>query len=544
MKKYILSIVISLFAVLCFSTGVSAQKRQINGIVLSADGKGIPSATVTVVETREATTTDERGRFAIKALSGQHVEVTSVGYLTQSFDIGTKNDLNISLSQSGKDLSEVVVTALGIKKEKRSLGYSVQEIKGDEVNLAKDPNIVNSLSGKIAGVQVTSGGSSIGASSRITIRGNASLGNNTPLFVVDGTPISNSAASLDGQGGVDYGNVTSDIDANDIATVTVLKGSAAAALYGSRATNGVVLITTKKGSSGAKSFGVELSSSYVTDKPAYFLKFQNKYGGGSNGSEFIWKRDNPALSYQDYSKQFGYNWVDGNGNGIHDDNPISWGPRLDAGLLLDQWSTGPNSPWISRPNNIKDYYQTGNVAEQNVAVYSKGDKASGRVAFSRTDQKGIEWNTGQVQNTLSANITLTPDPRLTVEANVNYLTKNSTIPQNGYSGSMIDFAWFQRDIDTKYMWQQFQKMGNKGYISPFLDNNYYKLTNTNKLLRNRLYGNTSVKYKVNDWFNVLGRVGTDFYNEYRKGITHAGTANNRSSGRGGQFNQSQSYNLE
>jgi TonB-linked SusC/RagA family outer membrane protein len=544
MKKYIFSVIIPLLTVLFFSSGVSAQQKQITGVITNAEGKGIPSATIIVMETQAASTTNDQGRFSIMAGTNQHLQITSVGYANQVFAIGKKAEMNITLQTSGKDLDQVVVTALGIKREKRSLGYAVQEIKGDEVNLAKDPNIVNSLSGKIAGVQVTSGGSSIGASSRITIRGNASLGNNTPLFVVDGTPISNSSASLDGLGGVDYGNVTSDIDANDIASVTVLKGSAAAALYGSRATNGVILITTKKGNFGAKSFGVDVSTSFVTDKPTYFLKFQNQYGGGSNGSEFIWKRDYPNLTYQDYAKQYSYNWVDGNGNGVHDDNPISWGPRLDAGLKLDQWSTGPNSPWVSRPNNIKDYYQTGNVAEQNVAVYSKSDKASGRLAFSRMDQKGIEWNTGQAQNTLSGNIILTPNTRLTVEANVNYLTKNSTIPQNGYSGSMIDFAWFQRDIDTKYMWQQFKKEGNKGYISPFLDNEYYRLTNTNKLLRNRLYGNTSAKYKVNDWFNIMGRVGTDFYNEFRKGITQSGSADNRSSGRGGQFSQTQTYNLE
>lgn len=543
MKKYLLCLLTTI-VFLCAHTVLFAQQKTINGKVVNADGKGIPSATVQVAGTQIATTTDDQGNFLVRAVKGQQLEITSVGYQKYSFLIGKSTEVQISLTATDKELNEVVVTALGIKREKRSLGYAVQEIKGDQLNLAKDPNIVNSLSGKIAGVQVTSGGSSIGASSRITIRGNASLGNNTPLFVIDGTPINNSTTSLNGNGGLDYGNVTSDIDANDIESVSVLKGSAAAALYGSRATNGVILITTKKGNSGARAFGVDLSSSFVMDHPAYFLKFQNEYGGGNNGSEFIWKRDHPDLSYQDYAKQYAYNWVDGNGGGVNDANPVSWGPRLDAGLLLDQWSTGANSPWISRPNNVKDYYQNGNTAEQSVAVYSRSDKASGRIGFTRSDQQGIEYNTGQKQNTLTANITLTPTPRLSVEANANYLTKNSTIPLNGYSGSMIDFAWFQRDIDTKYMWQQFKKEGNEGYISPFLDNEYYRLTNTNKLLRNRLYGNASVKYKVNDWFNVMGRIGTDFYNEYRKGITQAGSANNRSSGKGGQFNQTQIYNLE
>lgn len=543
MKKFFSAIFIAV-SMLMLQHEASAQQRQLTGIVVDKNGNGIPSATVKVKESKQTTLTNDQGKFSIKGTTGQRLEVTSIGFLTNAITIGDADVLKITLQSSDKELGEVVVTALGIKREKRSLGYSVQEIKGDQVNEAKDPNIVNSLSGKIAGIQVTSGGSAVGSSARITIRGNASLGNNTPLFVIDGTPIDNSSTSLDGNGGVDYGNATSDIDANNIASISVLKGSAAAALYGSRATNGVILITTKKGNSGAKNFGVDVSSSFVADVPTYFLNFQNQYGGGADGSEYLWKKNHPELSYQDYAKTYSYNWVDGNGGGVNDANPVSWGPRLDDGLKLDQWSTGKNSPWISRPNNVRDFYQTGNTIEQNVSVYSKGDKAFGRLAFNRLDNKGTEYNTGQNQNTLSGSITLTPTDKFSIETNVNYLTKKLTAPLNGYSGSMLDFAWFQRDIDTKYMLQQFQKEGNSGYISPFLDNEYYRLTNTNILSRNRFYGNTTAKYKFNDWLNVLARVGTDFYNDYRNSITQAASANNVLSGRGGQFSQTQIYNTE
>ncbi|MGY3052979.1 TonB-linked SusC/RagA family outer membrane protein [Pedobacter sp. UYEF25] len=543
MKKYITSFCIALF-LLTLEISVNAQQRQTTGTVSNQEGDNIPSATVTIKETKQTTTTDNQGKFSIKVSSGQHLEISSIGYLPASIVIGDSNDLKVTLQSSSKDLNEVVVTALGIKREKRSLGYAVQEIKGDQVNEAKDPNLVNSLSGKISGIQVTSGGSSVGSSARITIRGNASLGNNTPLFVVDGTPINNSAASLDGQGGLDYGNVTSDIDANNIASVTVLKGSAAAALYGSRAANGVILITTKKGNAGAKNFGVDVSSSFMSNKPTYFIKTQNLYGGGNRGSEYDWKQLHPELSYQDYAKQYSYNWVDGNGGGVNDANPVSYGPRMDAGLLLDQWSTGSNSPWISRPNSIADFYQNGNNLEQNVSVYSKGEKAFGRLGFTRSDNKGLEYNTGQNQNTLSGSITLTPSSKFSIETNVNYLTKDLDVSQNGYDGSMQYLQWYQRDIDIPYMRQQFDKQGNVGNISPFLDNMYYKLTNTNKLSRNRFYGNTTAKYQINDWLNILARGGTDFYNEYRKGITQAGSANNVAKSRGGQFNQSQMFNLE
>jgi TonB-linked SusC/RagA family outer membrane protein len=325
--------------------------------------------------------------------------------------------------------------------------------------------------------------------------------------------------------------------------MTVLKGSAATALYGSRATNGVILITTKKGISGRK-LNVDISSHIVWDKPAYLLKFQNEYGGGFNGSEYIWKRDHPEMSYQDYAKQYAYNWVDGNGAGVNDANPVNWGPRLDAGLLLDQWSTGPNSPWVSRPDNMKDFFQTGTTIEHSAAVSAHGEKAAGRVGFTRSDVSGILWNTNQTTNTLSTSLTLTPTNRLTANVNVTYLDRESTIPPAGYSGAMIDFGWVQRDLDTKYMKEQFDKMGNKGFISPFLDNYYYKLTNTNTLKRDRTYGGLDVNFKITDWLSATGRVGTDFYNEYRKSITHAGTASNVLSNKGGQFSQVQLYNKE
>ncbi|TDG36240.1 SusC/RagA family TonB-linked outer membrane protein [Pedobacter changchengzhani] len=543
MKRTLLSTCI-VFILLALQLSVSAQDKQITGTVNDQTGKGIPSATVKVKESKSVTQANNQGKFTIKASAGQHLEITSIGYASTSVLVGSDTDLKITLKDGDKELGEVVVTALGIKREKRSLGYAVQEIKGDDVNEAKDPNIVNSLSGKISGIQVTSGGSSVGASSRITIRGNASLGSNTPLFVVDGTPINNSAASLDGNGGLDYGNVTSDIDANNIASVSVLKGSAASALYGSRAANGVILITTKKGNAGGKNFGVDVSSSFMSNKPAYFIKTQNLYGGGDRGSEYDWKKLHPELSYQDYAKQYSYNWIDGNGGGVNDGNPVSWGPRMDAGLLLDQWSTGPNSPWISRPNSIADFYQNGNNVEQNVSVYSKGEKAFGRLGFTRSDNKGLEYNTGQNQNTLSGSITLTPSSKFSIETNVNYLTKDLDVSQNGYYSSMQYLQWFQRDIDIPYMRQQFDKQGNVGNISPFLDNMYYSLTNTNKLNRNRFYGNTTAKYQINDWLNILARGGTDFYNEYRKGIVQAGSADNVAKGRGGQFNQSQNFNQD
>ncbi|MEJ7736419.1 MAG: SusC/RagA family TonB-linked outer membrane protein [Chitinophagaceae bacterium] len=542
MKKYILSFCATLF-LLSFHIDVNAQQRQITGTVVNADGDGIRSATVTVVETKEATTTNEKGFFSIKAATAQHLEVSSVGYLIKSFVVGKESELNISLQSSNQELGEVVVTALGISREKKTLGYAVQELSADKLNMAKDANIVNSLSGKIAGVQVTSGGSSVGSSARIIIRGNSSFSGNQPLFIIDGTPIDNSTNNNGGDGGVDWGNAASDIDPNNIETLTVLKGANAAALYGSRASNGVIIITTKKGAKGAKKLGVEVNSSAVFNKPAYFPKLQNEYGGGWDGSEYIWKRDHPTLSYQDYAKKYSYNYVDGNGGGVNDNYPINWGPRLNAGLLLDQWSTGPNSPWVSRPNNIEQWFNTGVNYENSVAVTSHGEKASGRVSFTNFDSKGIVDNTNLRQNTISANLNLTPSDRLSVTTNLTYLKKESdNIPQVGYNYADI-FAWSERDFDTKHAREIFDEKGNKDYM--FVgDNPFYSLRNTNALSRDRFFGSAGITYKLTDWLSANARAGMDFYNEYRNNITQSGTVSNISRGRGGQFGQTQIYNKE
>ncbi|TAM97901.1 MAG: SusC/RagA family TonB-linked outer membrane protein [Chitinophagaceae bacterium] len=531
-----------------FCSVALSQQRQINGTVVSREGKPIQAATLQIVGTTIGTTTDENGHFILEASPGQKLKVSSIGYEASIISADARLSYKIVLTSSGKSLGEVVVTALGVKREKKALGYSVQELQGTDVNIAKAPDLINSLSGKVAGLQVTSGGSAVGTSSRITIRGSSSFGDNSPLFVINGVPVLNSSSDLDGGGGVDWGDLTSDIDANNIASISVLKGPTAAALYGSRAANGAILVTTKDGSNLNRRLGVDYSFSYVLNKPVNILRWQNQYGGGQDGEEFIWKRDHPEMSYQDYAKKYSYNYVDGNGGGVNDANPVSWGPRLDDGLKLDQWSTGPNSPWISRPDNYKDFFRTGSTMEHSIAVSSNGEKASGRLGFTRSDISGILWNTDQSQNSLETGITLTPSKKLTANANLTYLKKESTIPLIGYSGAGIYYGWVQRDFDTKYSWDQFSKQGNKGFMFPFLDNPYYSLINTNTLSRNRLFGDAKINYQIFDWLSATVRVGTDFYNQYNESITRAGDVANVSTGKGGQYSltsiQSQETNAD
>lgn len=546
MRKYAIAIV-ACSLLLLFSPVLYAQQKELRGKVINPAGKVIPAATVQVSGTTNVTTTNDQGTFTIMAAIGQRIEITSVGYAPGFITVGSENQVIVTLKESGSELDEVVVTALGITREKKALGYAVQELSSNDLNMAKDANIVNSLSGKIAGVQVTSGGSSIGSSSRIVIRGNSSFSGNQPLFIVDGTPIDNTTTSNGGDGGIDWGNAASDIDPNNIESMTVLKGANAAALYGSRASNGVILITTKKGIKGARRLGVDVSSSVVLNKPSYFPKLQNEYGGGWDGSEYLWKKYNEdhgtSLSYNEYAKKFAYNYVDGNGGGVNDSWPINWGPRLDAGLLLDQWSTGPNSPWVSRPNNIKEWFNTGTNYENNISFTSNGEKASGRVSYTNLTSTGIVDNTDMKQNTISANLNLTPTNKLTVTSSLTYLKKESdNIPPVGYNYADI-YAWLQRDFDTKYAKEIFKEKGNKDFMFD-ADNPFYTLRNTNSFFRDRFFGNVGVTYAISDWLSATARAGMDFYNEHRKSITQSGTVGNIKQGRGGQFGATQIYNKE
>jgi len=539
MKQKLLFVLLMVFMV----GTLFGQTRQLTGIVTSkADQQPIPGANVIVKGMQTGTTTGGDGRFTITVRTGSTaLEFSSIGFLKIAVPITSASEYAVEMEVDVLKIDEVVVTALGISREKKTLGYAVQDINSAELTEAKDNNIINTLSGKIAGVQVTSGGSTVGASSRIVIRGNASFAGNEPLFVIDGTPIFNNTTNLGGAGGIDWGNTAADIDPNNIESMTVLKGANAAALYGSRATNGVILITTKKGKDSRK-LGVDFTSSVVFDNVAYLPKYQNEYGGGWNGSEYIWKRDNPEMTYQDYAKTYGYNWIDGGGGGVNDSWPINWGPRMDAGLLIDQWSTGPNSPWISRPNNYRDFFQTGINAENSLAISANGDKSMGRLAFTDLNTKGIIDFTDQQQQTLNGSFTLKPTDRLTAVTNLTYLRKNSkNIPNNGYSGIGVDYAWTQRDFDIAYAKKMFNENGNNGYMFPDGDNPYYNLRNLTGFSRDRVFGNSSIDYKITDWLSAFGRVGIDFYNEYRKDITQAGTRGNISRKRGGQFNETQFY---
>lgn len=544
-NKQMISLLVSIFLYGISITDGFAQSR-ISGTVEDESGLFLPGVTVVVTGSTIGTVTDIDGKFDLTLPQGsQRLSFSYIGYITQQVDIGSQSVIRVIMVEDTKALDEFVVTALGVQRERKELGYTVQALKPEDLITTQDNNIVNALSGKIAGVQVTNSGSQIGASSRIIIRGNASFAGNQPLFVVDGVPIDNTTTNLDGNGGLDYGNAAADIDPENIESLTVLKGANAAALYGNRAAHGVILIQTKKGSKAREGLGVEINSSMVFDVPSYFMNFQNEYGIGTRGGEYDWQQylsnnPNSNLSYNEYAKRFSYNYVNGIGGGVQE-NATSWGPRLDAGLLLDQWIKGPDSPWESNPNNIQDnFFQTGTNYINQIAVTARGKEAFGRVAFSNRKMEGIFFNTDQTVNTLNANLTLNPHDKLTVGTNFNYVNRQSdNLPVVSY-GSMTKLAWGAfRHIpldEVRKVYDEFENEQGSGY-NINQNNFYYDLKQTNGMNRERFYGNVNVAYQINDWLTANTIVGLDYYDEMRKSITLSRTRANINNKMGGQFSQ-------
>jgi len=518
-------------AFLLSSIGVRAQDVTVNGTVTSnEDNLGIPGVSVVIVGTSKGTTTDFEGKYSVNVPKGSVLKFSFVGYKSQEKTVGDNTVINVVLDADNTRIDEVIVTALGIKREKKALGYSVQDVKGDELNRSNNTNVVSSLSGKIAGAQITTSSGQVGASSTIKIRGNKSFeGSSQPLFVVDGTPIMNSTGSARDVTATDFGNAAMDIDPANIESISVLKGPSATALYGSRATNGVILITTKKGA-GNKGVGVSVSSSLAFDEVFNLPNYQNEYGQGMNGDEYNWKNTySQYATYQEFhdAREFRFA-LDGSGNRMDWDE--SWGSRLDVGLLVDQMH-GKDQPWVSNPDNVKNFYEMGITSTNNVALTANSDKASGRFSFGYTTQKGTMPNTDQKSINLGMNTSYKLSDKLRVDASVNYVDlSNDNLPQQGNSmrNPLLEFnSWFGRQLDMNYLKDHYEDivMYNGEYTAynwmmdyPDQHNNPYWLAykNTMQRNRNRTFGNIAATYTIASGIELMARVGTDFFAETRK----------------------------
>ncbi|RJE72773.1 SusC/RagA family TonB-linked outer membrane protein [Reichenbachiella sp. MSK19-1] len=511
--------------VLMGSIVASAQDRRIEGQVSDATGTAVIGATV-IVKGNETvgSITDVNGRYSLTIPSGaEKLIMTSIGYATQEVTIGSRTVVDATLAENVKELHEVVVTALGVERETKALGYSVQEVQGDDMTEARETNMVSGLSGKVAGVQVTNSGSTIGGSARVTIRGESSLNinGNQPLFIVDGIPISNQVQGASGSGNleVDYGNAAGEINPDDIATVSVLKGPAAAALYGSRAANGAILITTKTGKS-SKGIGITINSNTTFENPLRLPEWQNTYGQGNNGQ---------------------FEFVDGSGSGIADGVDESWGPKLDGQLIsqfdsprnIDGFRGGDlNAPagstitptaWSPSPDNINDFFETGVTLTNSISIASSNDKGNIRLSYTNLDQKGMVPNTDLKRNTLALNTGVNLTDKLKINASINYInTESGNRPAISYGTESLMYLWiwYGRQVNTNNL-KNYWMPGMEGvqqfnYNYNYHDNPYFTTyENTNGQSKDRVLGNVSATYKFTNELSLMVRTGTDFYNELR-----------------------------
>jgi TonB-linked SusC/RagA family outer membrane protein len=505
MKKLFLLIT---FFVFVSVSALWAQTKVITGTVSSSvQGEGpIPGVTVQVKGTTIGAVTDINGKYSINVPQTATTLVFSyIGMKSQEVEINGRSVIDGVMESDIKGLDEVVVTALGVAREKKALGYSVQDVKGDEITKAKETNVINSLQGRVSGAMITASSGAVGASSRIVIRGISSLsGNNQPLFVVDGIPIDNTNFGSTGTDGTNRGNGAADINPDDIETLTVLKGANASALYGSRASAGVIVVTTKKGKAGEK-LTVNISNTTTFESPLKLPDYQNAYGQGNGGAFF---------------------YADGKGGGINDGVDESWGPKLDAGLMIPQFSSvdengvAQPAPWISHPDNIKNFFETGTTVSTNVSLTGGNEKSSVRLSLTDMRQKGMVPNTDYNKKTLAFSATSNPIKQLTFSATGNYVNAGSdNQPGYGYAANnvMQQFLWTGRQVDYTLLRDKHYNADGSIYNwnHNYHNNPYITLTeNLSKLRRDRFFGNAMVKYQFFDFLSAYVRTGGDIYSNF------------------------------
>jgi TonB-linked SusC/RagA family outer membrane protein len=486
-----------------------AQEKTVTGNVSDASGP-LPGVTVIIKGTKTGTQTDFDGDYSIKAETGTILQYSFIGMATIEKTVGSSNVINVTMKESAETLQEVVVTGFGRKVEKRSATFAVQKVGGEEMTKARETNIVNSLSGKIAGVQVTNSSGAVGSSSRIVLRGAASItGNNQPLYVIDGVPLEegNFGNASDG-GGADLPNGVSDINPDDIESISVLKGPAAAALYGVRAANGVIQIKTKSGKTGNKTLGITFNNTVSVENPLLLPDYQNSYGQGANNTFF--------------------EFVDGqNGSGGTDE---SWGPPLDVGLNFVQWNSytvgGAPLPWVSHPNNIKDFYDTGVTLNNSISFTGGAENIGYRLSVGSMDQTGMVPNTDLRRFSINGSSNYVINDKLTTSVDFNYTkSKSDNFVTQGYNNEnpVQQFIWSGRNVDFNALkdWQNLplaaegtQAAGTPlNWNTAFQNNPFWTLdTNTREHAKDRIVGKIALDYQINDHFSINGWVGTNFWN--------------------------------
>src|SRR5690606_37060652 len=517
-----------LAAGLFFSAALFAQ-TQLRGRVVDEKGAPIVGVTLTLKD-GTATQTGANGEFSITYQQAGPLTVSAVGYNRKQVNLSAETTLEIVLNPDSESLDEVVVTAMGISREKKSLGYTIQEVQAEELTKAGQLSVTGSLSGKVAGVQVNQFGGTVGASSRISLRGNSSVNaDQQPLIVVDGIPISNDTqrSGDNTYSGVDYGSGINDINPEDIESVTVLKGGSAA-LYGMRAGNGVILITTKSGRKGQKGINFAYDGNYTIDQVSTLPKYQNLYGQGYNGDEYHFGLFGEGRSYQQYAQEEALSYLDGTGNGIYDGYDESWGPRLDVGLKLPQFDSPivngqrQATDWISHPNNVRDFFQLGQSMNHNISMTAQSERSSTRASLSFRNQVGTVPNTDQKRYGAQLNTNMMLSEKFSYDISTSYTrTESDNILNQGYDGNnpMNGFIWFGRQVNLgalKNNWDQRDDRGDYTYYNwntNYHVNPYFNIyENTNSYQRDRFFAKTSLFYQPYEFLKIEGRAGLDYYN--------------------------------
>ncbi|MEJ8758203.1 SusC/RagA family TonB-linked outer membrane protein [Pontibacter sp. H259] len=473
-----------------------AQGRTVTGRVTDqSTGQALPGVAVIVQGTTVGTSTNVDGAFTINVPAGGNtLEFRYIGYQTVTRTIGDASTINVGLNVDTRQLQEVVVTALGVEREERSLGYSASTVQNEEITKARATSPMNSLQGKVAGVNISTASGAPGASTKVILRGYSSIaGDNNPLYVVDGTPITNDPGNYSA-GGVnrtqDFGNRANDINPDDIASITILKGAAATSLYGSRAANGAILITTKRGQVGEKP-KIEFASSATYSRPLFLPQLQNRFGQGWSASYIS------------------------NENG-------SWGPRLDGRDRL--WGNVVNSaqqikPFSAQEDNLRDFFETGQSYLNTVSVSGGSEKSTYYLSYSNATEDGIIPTDADTydRNTIALRGS-TKGERLSASSSLNYVRKDAAVVTTGQGGagttlfqeiiqiprdmSIVDFEDLNNPFNT-----------NDNYFTLYAQNPYWPIKmNGNDLEENRFFGNVTLDYKLNDWLTLSARGGGDVAN--------------------------------
>jgi TonB-linked SusC/RagA family outer membrane protein len=507
-----------------------AQTRTVTGRVTDAQGRAVPFASVTISGTSTGVAADENGNFTIQAPPNAVLVFSAAGFQTSQVNIGTQTTVTASLS-SQASLNEVVVTALGVRRTRNQVPYAAQQITGEEVSKNRSSNFIQNLSGKVAGLELRQS-NTLGGSTNVVIRGTKSIsGNNQALFVVDGVPIDNTNAKSGGQatgsGGYDYGSAAADVNPDDIESITVLKGAAATALYGSQGGNGVILITTKRATRG---LGITVNSGVTVGKydKSTFAEYQTEYGGGY------------GRYYEDPSGFFLYRDIDG--DGVDDlvmptSEDASYGGKLD-GRLVYQWDSfdplspnfGKARPWLAAENLPGSFFQTAVSSNQSIIITGSSDIGSFKVGYTRNDDKGILPNSKIIKNLVNFGGSYNITPKLTASAAINF----SGIDGKGRYGTgyddknlMTNFRqWWQVNVDVKDQQAAYEREKRNvtwNWADPtdlvpiYWDNPYFtRFENFESDSRSRYFGNVSLDYKPLDWLNISGRIAHDTYAELQE----------------------------